>query len=424
MSIHPCHDLAQAVSDRLARPDTASPTIYSQQVWRQSLAHGIPGIALLHIERAAQGLGPWQRARDWVTAAARTPLTAGRDSHPYHGAPALAHALACAAEQRPGTCRKALDALDRQITVDTRRRLDAAHRRLDARHLPALAEFDAIRGLTGYGAYLLRREPDSPLVHALLDYLVRLTKPIPLNGEALPGWWTATGPSGTPHTRFAGGHANNGLAHGIGGVLALLALAALRGITVPGHLHALRTICAWLDRWRTDTDHGPTWPYWITRPELRTDRPGPAGPRRPSWCYGTAGLARAQQLAGRALADTSRQLAAETALIDTLTNTAHLATVTDPSLCHGYAGLAHTAARMAEDALPATRTRLHALIPGLLSAVHPPDADPDTAATTLIDGSASGTGLLEGAAGVALAVLAPSTTTPTASAWDTCLLLA
>ena len=45
--------------------------------------------------------------------------------------------------------------------VDVRTRLDAAHRRIDAGRLPQLAEFDAIRGLTGYGAYLLRRDPGS-----------------------------------------------------------------------------------------------------------------------------------------------------------------------------------------------------------------------------------------------------------------------
>jgi hypothetical protein len=112
---------------------------------RQHLAYGLPGIALLHIERAAAGLGPWQRAHDWLAAAARQPLTGGPDSHPFYGAPAFAHALACAAEHLPGSYRRALDTLDVQLATDVCRRIGAACRRIDAERLPELAEFDTVR---------------------------------------------------------------------------------------------------------------------------------------------------------------------------------------------------------------------------------------------------------------------------------------
>jgi hypothetical protein len=182
---------------------------------RQHLAYGLPGIALLHIERAAAGLGPWQRAHDWLAAAARQPLTGGPDSHPFYGAPAFAHALACAAEHLPGSYRRALDTLDVQLATDVCRRIGAACRRSDAERLPELAEFDTVRGLTGYGAYLLHRNPGSAAVRTVLDYCVRLTEPMTHRGQTLPGWWTASGPSGRPDDRFPGGHANTGLAHGI-----------------------------------------------------------------------------------------------------------------------------------------------------------------------------------------------------------------
>ncbi|MFJ8194731.1 lanthionine synthetase C family protein [Streptomyces sp. NPDC096094] len=412
-------DLADAVAEQLATPGG----VFLPRAHRQHLAHGLPGIALLHVERAAAGLGPWQRAHDWLAAASREPLTSGPDSHPFYGAPAFAHALARAADHLPGAYRRALDTLDRQTAADASRRVDAAHRRIDTGHLPALAEFDTIRGLTGYGAYFLRRDPDSSALRAVLDYCVRLTQPITHDGETLPGWWTPTGPSGRPDERFPGGHANSGMAHGIGGVLALLALAARHGTLVAGHDEAVHRILTWLDRWQEDTGRGPAWPYWVTRAELRAGRPAPSAPRRPSWCYGTAGLARARQLAALALGDTRRRLNAENALVAALTDPAQLKATTDNALCHGFAGLAHIAARAADDAHPSTSGQLRAVIPALLAAVHPPGTDPVHTATALIQDEDRGPGLLDGAAGIALALLASSAATPPRSAWDTCLLV-
>ncbi|MFD0262414.1 lanthionine synthetase C family protein [Kitasatospora indigofera] len=417
MTTYPAQLLATDIADRLAEPDAAPAAYRAKDWWRQSLAHGIPGIALLHIELAAAGLRPWQRAHDWLAATARAPLTSGPDSHPYHGAPALAHALACAAEHLPGSYQRPLHILDRQLAADARRRLDAAHRRIDDGQPPAPAEFDAIHGLTGYGARLLHRDPDSDAGRAVLKYLVRLTEPLTDGGQELPGWWTPSGPSGRPDARFPGGHANTGAAHGITGPLLLLSQLARRGITVAGQHEAIRTVLAWLDRWRQDTDRGPTWPYWITPAELRTNRAAPNAPLRPSWCYGTAGVGRAQQLAAIALDDRARQLAAENALADALTDPAQLAATTDISLCHGFAGLAHIAARTAHDALPETTPRLRALVPALLAAVQP------AAAVALVDAPDAGPGLLDGAAGVALAALAADSTDPPSSAWDACLLI-
>ncbi len=148
----------------------------------------------------------------------------------------------------------------------------------------------------------------------------------------------------------------------------------------------------------------------------------PPAAQRPSLCYGAAGQARAQQLAALALGDTDRQLTAEQALVSALTDPAQLAATTDISLCHGFAGLAHVTACAAADALAPTAGQLRALLPGLLNAIHPSGASPERAATALLTAADRGPGLLDGAAGVALAVLAPGTATPPCSAWDACLL--
>ncbi|MFF5455006.1 lanthionine synthetase C family protein [Streptomyces sp. NPDC012950] len=413
--------LSTGIADLLAHPDTA-PAAATAEGTRQHLALGPIGIALLHIERAAHGLGPWQRAHDWLAAAARRPFTSGADSHPFYGVPALAHVLACAAEGLPGAYERDLDLLDRQVLADVRVRLDAAHRRIDAGQFPTLAEFDAIRGLASFGGYLLRRDPAGPALRSVLNYCVRLVEPITHDGDALPGWWALTGPSGRRDDRFPGGHGNTGMAHGIGSVLALLALSVRRGATVNGHHEAMRTILSWLDRWERNTPRGRTWPYWVTRDELRTGRLTPTVPRRPSWCYGTAGLARAQQLAALALGDPSRRAAAEGSLLGALTDPAQLRATTDAGLCHGFAGLVHLAARTAADATPETATQLRATLPALLSTLLPPDAAPEEASAALVN-SPVGPGLLDGAAGTALGVLAASSTTSPCTDWDTFLLI-
>ncbi len=413
---HPALRLSDRIAELLTDPAAAPVAWSSRPQWRQSLAHGAPGIALLHIERAATGLGPWEPVRAWLSIAAGTAVTSGTDSYLYYGAPALAHALTCAAQARPGTYQRALDHLDQVVAADAVLRCDQAEARTERGDLPTLAEFDTIRGLTGIGSVLLRRAPDGEPIRRILTCLVRLTEDVKHDGEVLPGWWTLAGPSSERDERFPGGHANNGLAHGIAGPLALLALALRRGVEVDGQREALRTVLAWLERWRD----GHAWPYWITPAHLTGPDRRPLAPQRPSWCYGTAGIARAQQLAALALADPHLRNDAESALATALVDPKALATTTDLSACHGYAGLAHIAHRTAADATPRNAGRLRSAAALLLDTTHPPHADPDEQAHRLL--ATAGPAFLEGAAGTALALLAPATDSTPATRWDACLL--
>ncbi|MFG3423228.1 lanthionine synthetase C family protein [Micromonospora sp. NPDC048063] len=420
---HPILHVVDAVARQLADPAIAPTLARGRAWWPHHLAHGAPGIVLLHAELATLGTAPWSRVQDWLSYAAGTTVTSGADSHLNYGAPAVAVALATVAEQIPGAYQPALKALDATIADDTARRVAVITGRLEPGQRPLLADFDVVRGVTGVGAYLLRRRPEHPAVTAVLSYLVRLTSPVRYRGVVVPGWWTLVGPHGDLDNRYPGGHANVGVAHGIAGPLTLLALAARAGVTVPGHTEAIATICDWLDQWRTDTDAGPVWPYWITWDEHRDGHPiPPPHPRRPSWCYGTAGLARAQQLAAFALGDPTRQDSAEQALLHALTDPGHRAAVTDRSLCHGWAGMAHIAARAAADAAPHTAPALRATAVQLLDAIHDPATDPQDTATTLLGPAGGGPGLLDGAAGSALASLTAAGV-PTHTRWDSTLLI-
>ncbi|GHH09487.1 lanthionine synthetase C family protein [Streptomyces rubradiris] len=352
---------------------TAPPVPATDLATRQSLAHGPLG-----------------------------PLLDGDRASLFLGAPAMAYVLHLAAADSERYA-EALNTLDHVVATHTRRRLAAAHARIDQGRYASFAEYDLFRGLTGLGTLLLRRRPDSEDLKAILEYLVRLTEPVagPI-GQPRLGWWVGHAPA-NHKAATPGGHANVGLAHGITGPLALLALAKRRGVTVDGHDTAMVRICRWLDRIRHSDHRGTRWPRWITE-----TGPAPLQPAAPSWCYGTPGLARAQQLAGLVLADADRQRMAERALLYCLADSHQVDQLVTRGLCHGAGGLLRTVQRVAEDAQTPTAftDRLPELRDRFL-ALPAPEAP----------------GFLEGAAGATLAFQSAEPGSGPATDWDACLLL-
>lgn len=402
---------ASAAAQEIARLLTTPEPLPAEPGWRtQSLSQGAAGVALLHIERAHTGEGSWQTAHSWVTATARDGVSAADDANLLFGAPALAFVLHAA--EADGTVRygPARTGVDTSVTALTHRRVDLAHARIDRGELPAFSEYDLLHGLTGLGAHLLQHTAGNDALQRVLTYLVRLTKPLRADDETLPGWWVFHDPQVKQSAAFRGGHGNFGIAHGIAGPLALLAQARRRGVTVDGHDEALHMISTWLDTWRQHADSGPWWPQWITRDQMRTGRPGQSGPMRPSWCYGTPGLARAQQLAAIATTDIARQQMAEHALARCLSDPVQLSRITDISLCHGWAGLYQTVWRVVRDACtPEVSGQVPALADRLIQQCRA--------------GLGEDIGLLEGTTGLALALHTAARTTPPVSGWDSCLLI-
>jgi hypothetical protein len=101
------------------------------------------------------------------------------------------------------------------VTDLAHRRVRTAHARIDRGTAPPFAEYDLLHGLTGIGAYLLRSDPGSNALEAVLTYLVRLTQPLLVYGRTVPGWWCAHDPHVHQSPTFPAGHANFGIAHGI-----------------------------------------------------------------------------------------------------------------------------------------------------------------------------------------------------------------
>ncbi|MEU1900632.1 lanthionine synthetase C family protein [Nocardiopsis dassonvillei] len=395
--------MVDLLTARLADP------VPSDDPWAgQSLAEGAAGTALLHIERALTGLGSWEQAHRWIAHSAEKQISAADTTGLFLGVPALAFVLhtAAADSSRYTDARRTLHGY---VTALAHRRVDTALERIHRRDLTTFTEYDVFYGLTGIGAYLLRSAPGGGALERVLDYLVALTRPLTVDGRRVPGWWVAHDPHRQNSARFPGGHGNLGTAHGITGPLMLLSQATRRGIEVDGQTEAIATILAHLDRWQQDGDQEPWWPEHLTAHELRTGRTRQKGPYRPSWCYGTPGIARAGQLASIATADRERQHGFEDALDRCLSDTTQTDRITDAGLCHGWAGLYQTVRRAAADA---ASSALAGHLPRLADAL-----------VRHADVSEHGHGFLEGTTGTALALMTAARDTPPTSGWDACLLI-
>jgi class I lanthipeptide synthase len=284
----------------------------------------------------------------------------------------------------------------------------------------SVSEFDVISGASGVGAALLHRDPHGVLPE-VLGGLVSLAAP----GDGPPRWWTPLRLLGDPSMAglYPWGNLNCGLAHGIPGPLALLALALRAGVEVPGQAEAVRRLAGWLLDHRTDDQWGVNWPTAVPLPAPGAPDPDPAGlvASRGAWCYGSPGIARALWFAGAALDDTGLREVATEAMLAVLRRPVAERQIPSPTLCHGVAGLLQVTLRFAHDTARADFADAAAELVDQLLAAYEPDRPLAYASLERGDNPVDRAGLLDGAPGVAMALLAAATdATPT---WDRLLLL-
>jgi lantibiotic modifying enzyme len=324
--------------------------------------------------------------------------------------------------------RRLLFELDRIIAP---RALSLAHSARD-RHGMNVGEFDAISGLSGVGAYLLcrRDRPETAeALHAVTETLVQLC-----SDHSPPfGWHTPCELLGDekmcevyPH-----GNLNLGLAHGIPGPLAFLSLAQLAGLRVSGLTEAIAYTAGWISRQRFDDEWGVNWPTAV--PLVLEENNGasvvvaapataaPDGPSRCAWCYGSPGIARSLLLASQALdRDDLRDLAVS-AMDAVFRRPIDKRQINSPTFCHGVAGLLSIALRFRHDLGDSLFSEeISKLVEQLLTRFQP-DSLLGFRNIEYGDHEIEQPGLLDGAPGVALVLLAAATEVePT---WDRLFLL-
>ena len=253
---------------------------------------------------------------------------------------------------------------------------------------PWTGPYDLVGGLVGVGVLALERideEVGRAMLEATIDRLGELAVP----GEGI-SWLTPV--AHLPETlraRAPQGLVNTGVAHGVAGVVALLGAATGAGVGRAGLL--LADAVRWLLAQEVDG-----------RMPTQVISGTPSFGRDAGWCYGDPGLAVALLGAARGAGHADwESLAVRRARA---CGALERAWIVDASLCHGSAGMAHALTRIA--------------------AATGDDAVGTTAAVwrdRIEEQRPVGAGVLEGTAGVALALLAGSE--PSGAGWDRFLMV-
>jgi hypothetical protein len=284
----------------------------------------------------------------------------------------------------------------------------------------SVGQFDLISGLSGVGAYLVYRK-ENPEAAAALRAVLRGLVALTAEEDGVPLWYTPVhllGDEKMMHL-YPNGNLNCGLAHGIPGPLALMALALRSGVKVEGLQQAIERVAVWLDQHRVDDGWGMNWPTAVPLTPVGTS--SSAEPSRSAWCYGSPGVARALWLAGEALDNPDyRQLAVE-AMKAVYRRPVWERHIDSPTFCHGVAGLLQITLRFAHDTrLPLFTEAAETLSEQLLS-LHDPDSLLGYCSLEPGGQRVDQPGLLDGAPGVVLVLLAAATDVdPT---WDRLFLL-
>src|SRR5208282_3203234 len=138
-------------------------------------------------------------------------------------------------------------------------------------------------------------------------------------------------------------------------------------------------------------------------------RSAPDGPSRCAWCYGSPGIARALWLAGVALDRQDYCDLAVSAMKAVFRRPVAARRINSPTFCHGVAGLLAIALRFSHDEGGTTFSDdIGALVQQLLDSYQPLSLLGFRHIETA-DNEMDQPGLLEGAPGVALALLASAT---------------
>lgn len=213
-------------------------------------------------------------------------------------------------------------------------------------------DFDVISGLSGMGACLLCRQDEQSVQVALANITDALVSLV-LRDPSRPAWHTPAGMlyDETARSAYPNGNLNCGLAHGIPGVLAYLVLThGMKDCLVSRERleKAIVTAADWIVQNRADDQWGVNWPTAVALTETGAAA-APGIPGRSAWCYGAPGVARPLWMAGKALGRSDYCDLAVMAMEAVYRRPLSARMIDSPSFCHGVAGLLAVTLRFARE---------------------------------------------------------------------------
>ena len=385
------------------------------------MAQGDAGVALMYayFDKCLPGDG-WDRvAHSWVERAAAG-VSGASSGALFEGTAGLAFAVL--ALSRDGRRYRTLrhDLHDRLKDV-THNECLSLKNNIASSAVP-FGAWDLISGVVGMGTYFLT-VGDQENLSRIVDCLVTLT----LETQGLPNWRTPAELSGQWMAEaYPGGHLNCGLAHGAPGIMAFLSLARLNGFAYSGLDEAIHRTALWISRQQLADAWGANWPAAIPLREcdghIEVDSSAHLHPMHAGWCYGAPGVARALWLAGTALENPTYRTLGFNAIKAVVQRPDQALGLSSPALCHGFAGLLCIALRFHHDTRHRQFLTFARRMVRRLEAMHEPDALVGYRTTEPGGARIDQVGFLDGAPGVAMALLAG--VMDHAPNWDRSLLLA
>jgi lantibiotic modifying enzyme len=427
-------DAALLIAEQMRDPEFVSETailtgqrsIYPSSGWLATcLANGDAGMAMMYgyLEKCFPGQGWEALAQVYLRrAAAATQHTQLIFPGLFAGTAGMAVAIATL-NNNGQRYRKMLDRLHAGLCTQVLQRNWQGAREQDG---VADSDYDVVSGASGVLAYLVSiKSPNEQVLSAvetLLRYLLWLAEPgQPHNLER---WYVPPALLATDRHReqYPQGAFNCGLAHGIPGPLAALALTWLSGYRYPGLSEAIAYLSEWLIEHRLTDDWGINWPAAVPFEASASPQEWrEVEPTRGAWCYGSPGVARSLALAGQALEDKRLSQIALEAIEAVLHRPLEKLFLPSPTLCHGTAGLLQICLHFAnESESPLVKEHITLLTEQILDTFDPAAAFSfyDRDEVQPLDQPA----WLTGTAGTAMTLLAAATSTfPT---WDRALAIA
>jgi lantibiotic modifying enzyme len=195
-------------------------------------------------------------------------------------------------------------------------------------------DYDLINGLVGLGVYARERLPRPAAVRCLELVVERLAARAERSaaGAAWP-----TPPEDVPAAQradYPDGYYNLGAAHGVAGVIALLASACRAGVAVGVARPLLEEAMRWLMAHQMPRESGYGFPHFAA-PLV------PSQKCRIAWCYGDLGMAATLAAAARAVERPDWERAALALALAAADRPFEGSAVSDGGVCHGAAGVAH-----------------------------------------------------------------------------------
>ncbi len=319
-ALEAARDIATALAP-LASPRELAPSGGREAA--ASLAAGTAGLAVAFSHLAKAGVGP---AGDEIAAAfldssleaaAATEMGTGL----YDGFPGIGWAASRVwSSPDDGAGDDALEEVDQEVLSVLARE-------------PWDGPFELTSGLVGLGIYALERLPGKAAGAILARVVDHLAATAERDGKSLT-WRTRPHLLPPVHRdEFPSGLYYLGVAHGVPGVIGLLAQACAAGVAQRTARPLLEGAVGWLLARRRQG--GTAFPDWLG-PDGRIEEQA-----RTAWCWGDAGIAAVLSMASRCAGRSDWESEALAIALGATRRPREECRVVDGCLCHGAAGLAH-----------------------------------------------------------------------------------